>query len=535
MSNSVGIASNFGLENHGIQNLNREYWNQSTAALIEESVKRREGFIAHEGPLVVRTGHHTGRSPNDKFIVRRPGEGDDIWWGDVNRDYDPDCFERLRRKVLAYYQGRDVFVQDAIAAAHPNYRLPIRVLTEHAWQNLFARNMFIRRKVDELPGHIPDFTVIHACHCHAIPSDDNTNSEAFVVLDLSKRMILIGGTSYAGEIKKSIFTVLNYLLPKQGVLSMHCSANIGAEGDVALFFGLSGTGKTTLSSDPERGLIGDDEHGWGDDGVFNFEGGCYAKVIRLREDLEPLIWSATRRFGTILENVTVDPNTRRVNFDDGSLTENTRAAYPVGFLPNSVEDGRGSHPTDVFFLTADAFGVLPPIARLNPDQAMYYFLSGYTSKLAGTERGLGKEPQATFSACFGAPFLPLHPNVYATLLGEKIARHQVRVWLINTGWTGGPFGVGSRISLPYTRAMAQAALTGQLDDVPLRQDPFFGLSIPEQVPGVPADILDPIKTWDDQEAYKQQARGLIARFVKNFDQYKGVVSPEIFAAGPHTG
>ncbi len=533
MSNSVGITSNYGLENHGLQNLNRSYWNLSTGALVEESVKRREGFIAHEGPLVVRTGHHTGRSPNDKFIVRRPGEGEDIWWGDVNREFDPACFERIRRKVMAYYQGRDAFVQDTTAAAHPKYRMPVRIITEHAWQNLFARNLFIRKPTEELHNHIPDFTVIHACHCHAFPEEDGTNSEAFVLLDLSKRLVLIGGTSYAGEIKKSIFTVLNYLLPRQGVMAMHCSANIGANGDVALFFGLSGTGKTTLSSDVERGLIGDDEHGWGDDGVFNFEGGCYAKVIRLRQDLEPLIWDATRRFGTILENVMVDPDTRRVDFDDGTLTENTRGAYPVGFLENYVPEGRGTHPENIFLLTADAFGVLPPIARLNTEEAMYYFLSGYTSKLAGTERGLGKEPQATFSAGFGAPFLPLHPKVYAELLGEKITKHGSKVWLVNTGWTGGPFGVGERINLPYTRAMVRAALTGALDDVPLRKDAIFGLSIPESVPDVPSEVLDPIKTWEDKEAYKRSARELTALFEKNFEQFKGHVSDEIEAVGPH--
>jgi phosphoenolpyruvate carboxykinase (ATP) len=532
MTSTVGVASNFGIENHGVVNVNREYWNLPTSSLVEEAIKRREGFLSHEGPLVVRTGHHTGRSPNDKFIVRRPGEGDDIWWGDVNAEFDPACFERLRRKVLAYYQGRDLFIQDAVASAHRGYRLPIRVINQNAWQNLFARNLFIRLPHGKQQEHIPDFTILHAPGCHASPEDDNTNTEAFIILDLSKRMVLIGGTSYAGEIKKSIFTIMNYLLPKQGVLPMHCSANVGQEGDVALFFGLSGTGKTTLSSDLERGLIGDDEHGWGDDGVFNFEGGCYAKVIRLREDLEPLIWAATRRFGTILENVTVDSETRRVDFDDGSLTENTRGAYPVGFLPNHVPEGLGTHPSNIFFLTADAFGVMPPISRLTPEQAMYYFLAGYTSKLAGTERGLGSEPKATFSACFGAPFLPLHPTVYADLLGEKIARHKSNVWLVNTGWTGGPFGVGERISLPYTRAMVRAALTGQLDDAPMRKDTYFGLNVPEIVPEVPPEVLNPESTWDNKNAYKKQARMLADRFVENFKKFEGRVDPSVSETGP---
>ncbi len=532
MTDTLGIASRHGLENHGLNNLSRIYWNLSSASLVEEALKRREGVLAQEGPLIVRTGHHTGRSPNDKFLVRHPNSDADIWWGKVNREMSPACFEQIRRKVLAYFQWRDVFVLDATAAAHPKYRLPIRIVTENAWQNLFAQNMFINLSTDQIADHVPQFTVLHAPNCVATPAEDNTNSEAFVLLDLEQHQIIIGGTKYAGEIKKSIFTVLNYLLPKQGVLSMHCSANIGAEGDVALFFGLSGTGKTTLSSDPDRGLIGDDEHGWGDDGVFNFEGGCYAKVIRLREDLEPLIWAATRRFGAILENVTFDPDTRRVDFDDAALTENTRGAYPIEFLPSFVPEGRGTHPQNVFFLTADAFGVMPPLAKLTPEQAMYYFLSGYTSKLAGTERGLGSEPQATFSTCFGAPFLPLHPSIYADLLGQKIARHKSNVWLLNTGWTGGPFGVGERIRLPYTRAMVRAALSGELDDAPLRTEPHFGLHIPAHVPEVPDPILDPVKTWEDPEAYLKQARTMAARFVENFKQFEDRVEKDVVAAGP---
>jgi phosphoenolpyruvate carboxykinase (ATP) len=507
------------------------YWNLSTGALIERIVARREGTLAHEGAVVVRTGHHTGRSPNDKFIVCCQEDDDKIWWGKVNKPYQPEQFDRLYKLVTSYFQGRDVFVQDATAVAHPDYKLPIRVITEDAWHSLFSRNLFVRLPVEELHNHVPEFTIIQAPGFHADAEEDGTNSEVFIILNLEKRIILIGGTSYAGEIKKSIFTTLNFLLPLKGVLSMHCSANVGKQGDVALFFGLSGTGKTTLSSDPERALIGDDEHGWGDDGVFNFEGGCYAKTINLREDLEPLIWNATRHFGTVLENVTIDTNTRRVNFDDDSLTENTRAAYPIGFLDNIVPEGRAGHPQNVFFLTADAFGVIPPIARLTPEQAMYYFISGYTSKLAGTEKGV-KEPQTTFSTCFGAPFLPLFPSVYADLLGEKIARHKVKVWLVNTGWTGGPYGVGKRIHLPYTRAMIRAALLGDLENTPMRKDPNFGFSIPERVPDVPDQLLDPRSTWADPQAYDLQASSLVAKFIENFTQFSSGVDAMIVSAGP---
>jgi phosphoenolpyruvate carboxykinase (ATP) len=530
-SNHMGLTGQYGLENHGLRNLNMAYWNLTTGALVERIVTRREGMLAHEGSVVVRTGSHTGRSPNDKFIVCCQADHDKIWWGKVNKEISPEKFDRLYNLMTSYYQGRDVFILDAVAAAHPDYRLPIRVITEQAWHNLFARNLFLRLKPEEISGHVPEFTILQAPGFQADPEDDGTNSEIFIILNLDKRVVLIGGTSYAGEIKKSIFTVLNYLLPLKGVLSMHCSANIGKAGDTALFFGLSGTGKTTLSSDPERALIGDDEHGWGDDGVFNFEGGCYAKTINLRQELEPLIWQATRHFGTVLENVTIDHNTRRVNFDDDSLTENTRAAYPIGFLDNIVPSGRGGHPTNIFFLTADAFGVMPPLARLTPEQAMYYFLSGYTSKLAGTEKGV-KEPQTTFSTCFGAPFLPLYPAVYAHLLGEKIARHNSKVWLINTGWTGGPYGVGSRIRLPFTRAMIRAALNGSLDGVAFHADPFFGVEVPDHVPGVPDEVLNPRLTWADPEAYDRQARVLITKFQENFTQFAAQVAPEVVAAGP---
>lgn len=529
--NVMGNPSRFGLDQHGLRNFNMAYWTLTTSALVERIISRREGILAHEGSVVVRTGSHTGRSPNDKFLVCCQEDHENIWWGKINKEFPPELFDRLYIKMCSYFQGRDLFIQDTSAVAHPDHRLQIRVITESAWHSLFARNLFIRLHPDELPGHIPEFTIIQAPGFHANPEEDGTNSEAFIILNLERRLILIAGTSYAGEIKKSIFTTLNYLLPFKGILPMHCSANVGDNGNTALFFGLSGTGKTTLSSDPQRGLIGDDEHGWSDDGVFNFEGGCYAKTIKLREDLEPLIWGATRHFGTILENVTVDQYSRRVDFDDDSLTENTRAAYPIGFLANNIPSGRGSHPKNIFFLTADAFGVLPPISRLTSEQAMYYFLSGYTSKLAGTEKGV-TEPQATFSACFGAPFLPLHPSKYADLLGEKIAKHNTKVWLVNTGWTGGPYGIGSRIRLPYTRAMIKAALNGDLDDVSMRQDPNFGVSVPEQVPDVPSEVLDPRQTWTEGKAYDEQALKLIEKFNQAFSQFSGEIDPKIVSAGP---
>lgn len=530
--NVMGNPSSYTLDNHGLRNLNMVYWTLPSSMLMERVISRREGVIAHEGAIVIRTGNHTGRAPNDKFIVKDGPEADEVWWGDVNRAMSPEKFERLYLRMTAYFQGRDVFVQDAIAGSDPKYQLPIRVITENAVHSLFSRNMFLRCSIDDCREHKPEFTVLHAPGFRSIPEIDGTNSDIFIILNLAKRIVLIGGTSYAGEIKKSIFTVMNYYLPKRGVLPMHCSANQGENGDVALFFGLSGTGKTTLSSTPERKMIGDDEHGWAEDGVFNFEGGCYAKVIRLREDLEPVIWNATHRFGTILENVNIDAHTRRIDFDDASFTENTRAAYPLGYVENRIRNGRGGHPKNVFFLTADAFGILPPISRLTPKQAAYYFLSGYTSKLAGTERGLGSEPQATFSACFGAPFLPMHPKVYADLLIEKLRDHGSNVWLVNTGWTGGPYGVGERIHLPYTRAMVNAALNGELVDVPYRQDDFFGLSVPETCPGVPDGVLNPRATWEDASKYDQQAELLVERFKKNFERFASEISADITSAGP---
>ncbi len=470
----------------GIKNVNNIYWNLVTPALYEQIIRRREGLLSHLGPVVVRTGAFTGRSPNDKFIVKEPTTEHEIWWGKVNRPFSEEKFNLIWHRIQAYLQGNDIFIQDCYVGADPKYRVPIRVITEYAWHSLFARNMFIRLKdEEEMQHHKPEYTIIDLPKFHAVPELDGTNSEAFILVNFKEKLILIGGTSYAGEIKKSAFTLMNFLLPKQNVLSMHCSANVGKEGDVALFFGLSGTGKTTLSADPERALIGDDEHGWSDDGVFNFEGGCYAKVIRLSREAEPEIWATTRKFGTILENVAIDSFWRRPDLDDDTFTENTRASYPITHLENIVADGKGGHPKNIVFLTADAFGVLPPISKLTPEQAMYHFLSGYTAKVAGTERGI-TEPQATFSTCFGAPFMPQHPSVYAKLLGEKIQKHNVNCWLVNTGWTGGPYGVGKRMEIKYTRAMLNAALQGKLDNVQYVQDPIFKLAVPTECPGVPS-------------------------------------------------
>ncbi len=527
-----GIPSRVGIENEGLTNLHAVYWNLSASELAEQVILRNEGVLTNQGAVTVATGQHTGRSPNDKYIVDYNDSSAGIWWGKVNQSISPVSASHICSKMKAYLQGKDVFVQDLLAGAHPDYALPLRVITENAWQSLFAKDLFVRLPADQLAEHIPQFTVLACPGFLANPKEDGTRSSTFIILDFEKKLILIGGTSYAGEIKKSVFSVMNYLMPRRGVLSMHCSANVGADGDTALFFGLSGTGKTTLSSDPERKLIGDDEHGWSDKFVFNFEGGCYAKTIKLRPQLEPLIWEATRRFGTVLENVVYDPITRQVDFDDGSLTENTRGAYPIDFVPNHVPEGYAGHPENIFFLTADAFGVMPPIAHLSPEQAMYYFLSGYTSKLAGTEKGLGMEPEATYSACFGSPFLPLPPQVYARLLGERLRNYKTKVWLVNTGWTGGPYGVGSRISLPYTRAMIRAVLTHKLDNVAMRKDLKFGLMIPETCPDVPASVLDPQTTWQDKHAYNEQVASLISRFVKNFEQFKDGVDPDVIASGP---
>jgi phosphoenolpyruvate carboxykinase (ATP) len=528
---STGMQSHVGLDRHGIENVNVVYWNLPTPLLYEEALRRREGRLAHLGPLVVRTGQHTGRSPRDKFIVREPSSESHVWWGDANLPLDPEKFAALRRRLLSYLQDRDLFVQDCFVGADPRYRVPIRVITETAWHSLFARNMFIQATPEELAAHVPEFTVIQAPSFHAVPEVDGTHSEVFIAVHFGEKLILIGGTQYAGEIKKSIFSLMNFLLPRRDVLTMHSSANIGPDGSVAVFFGLSGTGKTTLSADADRTLIGDDEHGWSDRGIFNLEGGCYAKVIRLSPEAEPEIYETTRRFGTILENVWIDSATGRLNLDDASLTENTRAAYPVSHISNATRDGMGGHPRHIVMLTADAFGVFPPIARLTPAQAMYHFLSGYTAKVAGTEKGV-TEPQATFSACFGAPFMSLSPNVYAELLGQKIAQHDVEVWLVNTGWSGGPYGVGQRMALAHTRAMVRAALAGALADVPATRDPVFGLAVPTACPSVPPEVLDPRGTWSDPQAYDIQAHRLAAMFAANFEAFASTVTEEVRAAGP---
>jgi phosphoenolpyruvate carboxykinase (ATP) len=464
-------------------------------------------------------------------MVKEPSSEGHIAWGKVNRPIELAQFDVLKREMLAHLAERELFVQDLYAGADPKYRLPVRFVQEFAWHNLFVRNLFIVPPKDDLANFTPQFTVITAPNFHAQPERHGTRSDVAVVVNVASREVLIAGTSYAGENKKSIFTVLNYLLPLQGVLSMHCSANIGVNGDSALFFGLSGTGKTTLSSDPNRQLIGDDEHGWSDAGIFNFEGGCYAKMIRLSKEAEPQIYATTRRFGTVLENVVMDLDTRRLNLDDASLTENTRGAYPIDFIDNAVPSGMGGHPTNIVMLTADAFGVLPPIARLSAEGAMYHFLSGYTAKVAGTEKGV-KDPSATFSTCFGAPFLPLSPNVYARGLGERIARHKAHVWLVNTGWTGGAFGVGSRMKIAHTRAMINAALSGALANVDYRRHPVFNLEMPASCPGVPSDVLDPRSTWADKTAYDAQAKKLAGMFTENFKTFEAQVDPTVVAAGP---
>jgi phosphoenolpyruvate carboxykinase (ATP) len=526
---STGVERARGLERDGIAT-ERARWNLSPAALYEEAVRRGEAQIAAEGPLACRTGQHTGRSPNDKFVVREPSSEADIEWGKVNRPMDPAQFDLVHRDLLATLEGKDLFVLDCFAGADPKYRLPVRIVNEFAWHNLFCRNLFIDDPAAAQAAS-PQFTVIDAPSFKADPKRHGTNSEVVIAVHFARKLVLVGGSSYAGEMKKSIFSVLNYVLPLQNVLPMHCSANVGAAGDVALFFGLSGTGKTTLSSDPERMLIGDDEHGWSDRGVFNFEGGCYAKTIRLSAEAEPQIYATTRRFGTVLENVVIDPETRQLSLDDDRYTENTRAAYPISFVDNAVASGQAGHPTNVVMLTADAFGVLPPISRLTPEGAMYHFLSGYTAKVAGTEKGV-TEPKATFSTCFGAPFLPLPPSRYARMLGERIARHQSRVWLLNTGWTGGAYGVGTRMKIAHTRAMIRAALSGALDQVGYERDPIFNLDIPTSCPGVPPDVLQPRKTWANAGEYDAQAARLARMFVDNFKDFESGVSAEVRAAGP---
>ena len=523
-----------GLEAVGILRSGQVHWNLSSPALYEMALQRREGQLAAHGPIACFTGHHTGRSPNDKFVVREPSSEGHIHWGEINRPIEPAAFDALHRDLAAYLQDKELFVLDAWGGADPAYRLPVRIVTEYAWHNLFARNMFLPENDPvKRAEHVPQFTVINAPNFKADPARHGSRSDCAIYVNFGKQLVLIGGTSYAGETKKSIFTILNYLLPLKGVLPMHCSANVGKDddNDAALFFGLSGTGKTTLSSDPVRRLLGDDEHGWSDRGIFNFEGGCYAKVIKLSAEAEPQIYATTRRFGTILENVVMDPDTRVLDLDDQSLTENTRASYPLDFIDNAILTGQAGHPRNIVMLTADAYGVMPPIARLTPDRAMYHFLSGYTARVAGTEKGL-TGAKAVFSTCFGAPFLPLNPNVYAKMLGEKIAKHGAKVWLVNTGWTGGPYGVGKRMSIGHTRAMIAAALGGQLDNVRYRQDSTFNIEVPTTCPGVPEGVLDPRGTWPDPRAYDEQAKKLASMFADNFKKFEKDVSPAVRDAGP---
>lgn len=518
----------YGLEYLGLKNLGHVYRNLSIPELVERAVARGEGILASNGALCVRTGKYTGRSPQDKFIVDEPEIRDEVDWNKINVPISAEKFEQLYRRVLAYVQGKDLYVFDGYVGADPKYRLGVRVINELASQNLFVHQLFLRPTPEELQNHQPDFTVIAVPGLHGDPHIDGINSEAFIVLSFEKRLVLIGGSYYAGEMKKSVFSYMNYLMTKRDVLPMHCSANMDDDGNTALFFGLSGTGKTTLSADPSRNLIGDDEHGWSDHGIFNFEGGCYAKTIRLSKENEPEIWDAIR-FGAMLENVILDEE-RVPDYDDGSLTENTRVAYPVDHIPNCVIPSLGGHPQTVIFLTADAFGVLPPIAKLTYEQAIYHFMSGYTSKLAGTERGI-TEPQATFSSCFGQPFLPLPAAVYGKMLHERLIQHKAEVYLVNTGWTGGPYGVGSRIKLPQTRAMISAALNGTLGQETFHPHPIFKILVPDAVPGVDSKILDPENTWSDRAAYEQQAKILAKRFVENFKQFSQVPS-EILAAAP---
>ncbi|GMU81623.1 MAG: phosphoenolpyruvate carboxykinase [ATP] 1 [Planctomycetota bacterium] len=528
------LAADFGLQNYGLTQLDRVFWNLPASSLYEEIVFRGEGHITDGGPVVLNTGQHTARAAADKFVVHEESTEKNVWWGVYNRPFTAEKFSAMYARMQAYLTGEEVFVQDCRAGADPEYSLNVRIITEKAWHSLFARNMFINLATqDEYKRHTPDFTVIALPGFKADPRIDGTRTETAIVLNFAQRLALIANTAYAGEIKKTIFTVLNYLLPLQGVLSMHCSANVGKAGDVALFFGLSGTGKTTLSADPERRLIGDDEHGWSDNGVFNFEGGCYAKVIRLSPQHEPQIWAATRRFGSILENVVYDPVSRRLDLDDDSITENTRASYPLDFIPNAMPEKMArSHPRNVIFLTCDASGVLPPIARLSPEQAMYHFISGYTSKIAGTEIGLGIEPQITFSACFGGPFMVQHPFAYADLLRKKMLKHRAACWLVNTGWTGGRFGVGKRISISHTRALLSAALEGRLAEVPYRKDKLFGFDVPTSCPNVPADVLDPANTWGSKDEYWKKYDALAARFVENFKQFADGCPADVVQAGP---
>ena len=519
------------LEAFGIRAAHTVHWNLTTPELYTEALRREEGQLVHLGPVAVDTGKYTGRSPRDKFIVRDDTTADRIDWGETNQPMTPEAFERLRQDMLAHTRGRDLFVQNVFVGTHPEYRVPVRVITELAWHSLFVRNLFVQPTWRALEHHQPEYTILDLPSFKADPNRHGSRTETVIGMNLTEKLVLIGSTEYAGEMKKSAFSMMNFELPERGVMPMHCSANVGPENEVAIFFGLSGTGKTTLSATYDRTLIGDDEHGWADAGVFNFEGGCYAKIEHLSAQAEPEIYQTTRRFGTILENVVVDPETQRVNLDDTSKTANTRAAYPVSHISNATVVGYAGHPANVIFLTADAFGVLPPIARLTPDQAMYYFLSGYTAKVAGTERGV-VEPEATFSVAFGEPFMPLKPHIYAELLADRIRKHEASVWLVNTGWTGGPYGIGHRMPIAYTRAIIDATLDHRLDRSPFHREPVFGLSIPEHCPGVPDNVLNPRATWADKAAYDDTARRLASMFEKNFERFAGEVTAGIRAAGP---
>ena len=516
------------MDNYGIKEAGTVYWNLNSPELYEVIAQRDEGVFSDHGALIVDTGEHTGRAAKDKAIVREPASEDKVWWGEVNKEFSQEKFNALKVRMMAHVKGRDLFVQDTFVGADERYQLPVRIITELAWHSLFARTMFIR-KTDA--AHHPEFTVINIPSFTADPGRDGTRSPTFILVDFSQKLVLIGGTSYAGETKKSVFTLMNYLLPQRDVMSMHCSANVGDAGDVAIFFGLSGTGKTTLSADPERKLIGDDEHGWSNDGVFNYEGGCYAKVIKLSPEAEPDIYRTTRMFGTVIENVMYDPETRALDLDDATKTENTRAAYPLESIPNIMPEGYAGHPKNIIMLTADAFGVLPPVSRLSPEQAMYHFLSGYTAKVAGTEKGV-LEPEATFSTCFGAPFMVLHPGVYADLLGKRMQEQQANCWLINTGWSGGPYGVGKRMSIGHTRAMIRAILNGALVGIETKPDPIFGVGVPVSCPDVPTAVLTPRNTWPDKNAYDEKARDLARRFNENFKKYADGVSEAVRAVAP---
>lgn len=528
------LKADYGLVNLGLANFRQVYWNLPTEALYEEIVFRGEAKVTTMGPLVVNSGKHTARAALDKYIVREPGTEEHVWWGEYNRPLSSEKFTELFCRMQGYLQGRDLFVQDCYAGAHPDYRMPIRIVTENAWHALFARNMFILpQSREEYRLHVPEFTVIALPDFKAAEGIDGTRTSTVIALSFEQRLCLIADSAYAGEIKKSVFTIMNYLLPLEGVMTMHCSANQGTDrDDVALFFGLSGTGKTTLSADPTRGLIGDDEHGWGDDGVFNFEDGCYAKVIELSPTAEPQIYAATHRFGTILENVIYDPITRKIDLDSDEITENTRASYPLSYIDNAVPEKIGGHPKNIVLLTCDAQGVMPPIARLTTEQALYHFISGYTSKIAGTEVGLGEEPEITFSACFGAPFMVHHPMFYADLLKRKIDRYGVTCWLINTGWIGGPYGIGKRISIKYTRTLLNSTLNGSLLGVEYYKDPIFGFEVPKTCPGVPQNVLYPGQSWTNEDDYWKRYRQLAARYIDNFKKFSANCTPEVRAAGP---